>query len=214
MPFPHETGYLVLGQPELAEQAMRSMELKGDLPQLIDPRFSLGITVADWTLPEYWWARRGRLHSISNSIALVAAQFSQAVLGVPAANPTIAVIEKLMISNPGAAALGFVFGLADVAPAIGFAGLANGQRDTRGYDSSSGLLQQSGNNVATLNTSNAAHSVFIQAGDTMVLDIPFVLTNKLNAAGRVPYFFLQSTLAQPLMYSVSWRERALLDSER
>lgn len=210
-------GYLLNGQAELAEQTMRSLELKGDLPQLVDPRIQLGVQVDDWTKPEYRWTRRMGSFMRGELSGAVAAQFSYVIFGsLTVASRTLAAVDSAIISNPGAAAVQVQFGLIDsalFAPAS-FTGIRDDRMYAGGVTTRAAFGTQSVQNVtALLTTGNPA--VYLAPGTSMRVPLEVVLTNKPSGtAGQlIQLAFQNSIVLSGLAVSVFWRERALLTTE-
>jgi hypothetical protein len=102
-------GHLLIGQPDLSEGMMRSLGLKGTLPEYIEGELNASITAADLRDPEYLWLRRTARFMRGARVAAVAAQFGARVLlpqvGAPRA---LAVVEKITLGNPSAVAMAFL----------------------------------------------------------------------------------------------------------
>lgn len=181
MPFPHETGYLLLGQTELAEQTMRALELKGDLPQLVDPRFQLGITVVDWTAPEYLWLKRTLSTTYRLAIAAGVGFPSVAQLTLSGLRPYVAAIDMIVLSNTTVAAIQYNVYLA-AASTVAF-NLGGSARDDRMRPNLAAALGAGGllagvSNTAAAPTAPAAGPLVLTspANSTTVFEIPFVIT--------------------------------------
>lgn len=211
-----ELGYMFNGQPELSEQALRTLELKGDLPlRLLDPRLSLGIQVDDWTRDEYAWARRSRLFHWGSSQAAVAAQYSRLGLGITITAQVLALVESIHVYNNNATAQNFRVGLQSASFVTGSLGAP---RDTR-YMGAAGataamLTGVSAGAVQLLTTGFSLVALNANAG----VDLPmrFVLTNRQDVTTGQMWQLVVETDQVNVNLSVrfAWRERALLDSEK
>lgn len=222
---PADLGYLFVGQSQLGEQAMRALEMKGDLPQLLDTRFQLSINVDDWTALPYNYLRRKIRFQQSLSPAAVAGQHPQwsftlpSVLGRP--QTTIAHILKLNLHNPTAAALEFAWALTNAGAGAGMGANTNGRAvDDRAYGAGSGNLS-----TARLNTGSQAASILPAAGvrfsmvpanTTVIVDAGIVMTGKDYSAGAA---FVCTLVVEVSQLNVAanvgfvWDERELVTSE-
>lgn len=190
-------GYLLLGQPTLAEQTMRALELKGDLPQLVDPRFQLGVTTDDWTSEEYLWLRRTQPIVYNFAVAANVGFPSTGQLSQPAFRPLLriqriivlnanAALQQLQIYFAAAAGGGVAFGVGGGAP-----------RDDRAIANAAAIASATGSGQFTVGTGNTAViptvpavgavNVQIPASSTAVFELPWVCTGK--------FFFTVATVA-------------------
>ena len=200
--------YMLVGQPELSEQTMRALELKADLPQYVEAKYQLGVTVQDWTLPEYWWLRRGRTYRSGGVTGPVAAQLSYQTLNLvsgPLPGTQMAIVDSVLISNTTAAAGQYQAYLAT--PAV-LGGLINAQQaDDRQVGPPA--FEVRGNSAVAAPVSLASQvNVFIPAGSTFKLDGPWILT------GNAMLVVLCLTVNTSVAVTIQWKERAMLTSER
>ena len=210
-------GYLLNGQADLAEQTMRTLELKGDLPQMVDPRIQLGVQVDDWTGHEYRWTRRMGSFMRGELSGAVAAQFSYVIFGsLTAAGRTLAAVDQVIISNPNIAGVQVQFGLID--SALFLPNSFTGLRDDRMYagtlNARAAFGTQSVQNVAALlTTGNPA--VYLPPNSSMVVPLQMVLTNEpsVTAGQFIHLAFQNSIVLSALSVAVFWRERVLLTPE-
>lgn len=213
-------GQLLLGQAELAELLMRSLGLKGALPQFLDGRFSPEVLVADLTAPEYKYLRRETSWTAGQSVAAVAANFSIAAIGPrnPQLSRFVAVVERIIVSNNSAAALNFRYGLVSTAQASVAVATNGAPRDDRfaatGLNQSvmaTGQANQVGNPV----TFTATPVISLPAGGSIVVETPFVLTGGPGptAGDQVLCAVWNAIVNQPLEVTFDWRERVPVQSE-
>lgn len=197
-------GLLDVNQPDYPTMLARAMGTQNTVPGRMDPLISAGVTVDDYTLPEFWWLRRGMQGLWTGIQAAVAAQFGW--VGIQGAPGVLTVCERIIIANEGAVVLNAEVGLNTTTPSGG-AYFAAGCRDSR-----NGL----GFQTATTGATRAAGAlvapffpvkVSIPVGSTVVLEVPWVLTGAvfLSAQSRV--------LNTPIAASFQFRERALLPQE-
>jgi len=208
-------GYLLLGTPELSEQVFRVLQLKGDLPQLLDPRYQLGITVEDFTRAEYAYLRRTKLMTYRLSIAAGVGFPSIGQLTFPGPTiPYLGIVEQIVFNNPGVAAASYqvYFAAATV-----IASTSGGtERDDRVADPAlianpfgcGGFLAGVINTVAQTPPAAGALAVTVGPTSSFVLDVPWVIAE--NAA------FTVATVANNTALDVSLivRERMGQVSER
>ena len=191
---------------------MRALELKGDLPQLVDPRYQLGINVSDWTEIEYRWLRRERAYQVAGNLVALAANFGKIVMQVAVTNAMLSVFDEIQLSNPSAATVTYRYGLLNVAGYI--AGSNSITRDTRNFNSSQGTFSQVVNNV-TQDLANAVYpQLSVQAGDTVVIRPQIVLTPKSQFPPTPMCFIVETNVVnQPLNVNVIYHERVALVPE-
>jgi hypothetical protein len=215
-----DLGALLIGQPELSEQVMRALDLKGDLPQMLDVGYQPVIIAEDLTAPEFRWLRRNARLSQGITIAAVAAQFSQGAFApLASARNTLAVVEKLILANLAAASASF---LIDSQPNI-TVGAAPGIPRTALDDRSipTGQLQPAPSfglvsaTAAAGLTAAGAIIVAVPAGSTLVLDLNWVFTARQVLTTPAPSLLLvqSGNVNTQIQFSVVWRERTLLSSE-
>lgn len=216
-PFQRDGGML-LGNSEYSERLMRVLALKGDLPQWLDPRYSVGFTADDYSLPEWSWARRMSRWSVGGTGVAGAGVFSifafagQNVTG----RQTMAIVDSILVSNPSAATISLTFGVV----ASGFGGVAFtrfGQMldDRQFLATQSAYAAGTGQNAAS--PAPAQGYLFsIPAGGSLALPVtPLVLTNAPNAAGTqvCGWLVVPTVVNVGMQVGCVWRERVVADSE-
>jgi len=196
-------------QPDIPTQITKSLGMQGYVPAKIDPLIQLGIAVEDFTRPEFWILRRGRLLAGGISTGAVAGQLGFVYLqGAPG---LLSIVERVEIFNRNAALQSIAVGYQAAAPAVGGAGARAQNRDSRnGFGSGipSQTLLNGGNNAAPTVPTVYARAL-IGAGQLWVSDQPWVMTD----AKTFLTFVNDLTVNQTLDVQVWWRERGLLDSE-
>jgi hypothetical protein len=216
-PFQREGGML-LGTSEYSEQLMRVLALKGDLPQWMDPRYNIGLTVGDFTGPEWSWPRRTSRWSVGGTGVAGAGLFSifafagQNVTG----RQTMAIVDSIVVSNPSAATISLGFGVT----AGGFGGVAFTRFGQMLDDRQFGAVQSAyAAGVAQNAVSPVPAQAFlfsIPAGGFIQLPVcPFVLTNASNAAGtqNIGWILVPTVVNTGFQVGTTWRERVVADSE-
>lgn len=220
LPAEYQPGDLAMMQPTVGEALMRSLGLKGNLPQLIDPRVQAGITSLDLTAEEFAFARRSLLTSYRLAVAANAGFPSQAQLIVAGsgaatlgAQRAMIRIKQLIISNPNAAAQTLQIGLVTT-QAAGIAFVSGGaQRDDRlravvanptglGY----GLFGVVNGVAAVAMPAAGALVITVSAGGVVVLPVEFILTG-------LSLFTVITGVNQALECQAVCEERALLTEE-
>lgn len=219
--------YLV-GQPDLAALLMRAYELKGDLPDVIDGSFQSIIAVDSMLQPEYQALRRMPLLQGGVFVGAVAAQFSYALLttrgGIAAtATRILAVVEKVLVSNPTAANQSYIMMINADNP--GGAGPASNPRDDRFSGAVSGSAFESAYGVAFGNNALSPAGPIVAGrtlrftippGGNIQIEGPWVLTNRLDPGGSgfsLALAITPSLVNLPLEANFFWRERQILQSE-
>lgn len=216
-PFQRDGGML-LGQSEYSERLMRLLALKGDLPQWLDPRYTVGFQADDFSQLEYSWARRVSRWSVGGTGVAGAGVFSifafagQNVQG----RSTMAIVDQILVSNPSAATISLTFGMTGA----GFGGVAFtrfGQLldDRQFSNAQSAYAAGTGQNAAS--PAPAQGFLFsLAAGATLALPVcPLVLTNAPNAAAtqNLGWVLVPTAVNTGMQVGMVWRERQLTDSE-
>jgi hypothetical protein len=207
---------LVSKQAEIAERLMRALNIKGDLPDKLEPIFSLDVTTEDLTLPEFWYLRRGAYFDGGASPVATAAQYSFVSLGAPQLSPVLAVVEKVTIYNPDVVARTFNVGTTyTVTNPANAEQLPRESRD--GFRRSAFCVAARTSATAQL-TGNASYLAVVPAGGQVVVDGPWMLSAaKLSPAGppgQLPQVTVQSENFNIAMRAhFVWRERFQQESE-
>lgn len=211
-------GTFLLGYAEYAESVMRALGLKGDLPRDVERNFGLGIQLADLEQPEFQYLKRAVLWESGGTQNAVAAEFGVLALGGRAGavtRDTVAIVEKCIITNLGAAAA-FSVGV-DWAATTTFAGGLN--RTSYPRDDRAALVATSafatGTDSDPAQLIGSSHYVFnLNANERQEVIGPWVISNKPNAAGLPSLFIVQCALVNNAFRAgVMWRERQLHDTE-
>jgi hypothetical protein len=216
-----DVGNLLIGQSELGEQTMRALELKGDLPQLVDPRYQLGINVDDWTLPEYRWLRR-QLRCVYPMDSIAGAGTNVIQWRLPSGGPrALVVLERMLLTNSTAAVhdYQFYFTTTSVASFVsGAMAVDDRQKAVIANPIGNGMLICGLINTGAPPTGPGAGTciVSIPASTTIEIKLDWILTQGLDAGNSLPYIFTVAgtVAALPMRAVLFTRERALLDAER
>jgi hypothetical protein len=210
-------GHLLNGQPELGERLQRALLLKGEIPQFLEQRIGVSITVDDLTRAEYDYLRRTTRFVSGLTAGAVAAQLSQVVLGFPAGATLrhLLAVDQLIISNFGAAAMSCGFGVAALAAVVPTVqGLAADDRlwTTGGGGTPSVAMLGNGANAASP-LSVQAGAVVLPGNSSIIVPCNFLMTNQLFGVARLGVYVVGNTVNQAVGATFCWRERSLLSSE-
>lgn len=205
---------LLLGNPELSEQLMRALEIKGDLPQRLEDRYQPVLVSEDFTADEFRWLRRSTRWSVGVNIGGVAGQFAFSALGaVATTSRTMAVVERVVISNQNAAAATVQYGLSLLGSGLAMTSIGNFV-DDRQFGTPRAAYAAGGNTQAAPAIPAASALVTIPAGGNYTLYRPgFVLTGRDNGVFTSILFVTNTVVAQGLQVTYHWRERNLATSE-
>jgi hypothetical protein len=204
---PLEPGVLAIGQPDLADQLFRALQLKGPLPNELDRHYQLGINALDLMDPEYRYLRR---EALAYGGALVAAggagNFGFGSLR--GAADKVIVLDEVHLANPTAATIQFQCGVQGQFPS-GVGAVAGTPRDARlGVASVLAGAVRMGVDPAPV-APFQPYTIAVQAGDTYCLRVAAVLASASQ---------FWSAIAQTANVAVGvtffWRERAMLTSEQ
>lgn len=202
-------GLLDQNQQDLATQVSAALFTQGRVPGKIDPRFQLTLAVEDFTLPEFYYLRRGKLLGVGFSLAAVAGQLGFVYL--QGAAGLLTTVTRVEIFNRNAALQSVAIGFQTAAPAAGGAGVRGQNRDSRnGFGSGipTQTLINGGNNAAPTVPTIYARAL-IGAGQLWASSEPWVLTG----TGAFLTFVNDLTVNQTLDVQLYWRERTILESE-
>jgi hypothetical protein len=197
--------YLKIGTPDFGQMVQRGLRIKGLVPDTTDPRYNLGITVEDFTRPEFWWLRRGIWGAAGGNQGAVAGQQSFITLALP--QRKLVVIEQIQIST-----------VIDTGFVVGFGPVAGG----------GGVVTANGADDRALNsTGNPGTALLIVQGTAAAPTVP-AGANFYNAFAKVPIFvntpivmtgnslnfnLILNTALAALTWSIRWRERELYPEE-
>jgi hypothetical protein len=212
-------GQFLLGYAEYAEAVMRSLGLKGDLPRDVQQSFGLSLQLLDLESAEFQYLKRGVLWESGGTQNAVAGEFGVLALGGRAGattRDTLAVVEKCVISNIGAAIATFSVGV-DWASTATFAGglsRTSYPRDDRAaLVATSAFATGTDSDVAQL-AGSSHYVVSLAIGQVWEIQGPWVISNKPNAAGLPSLFLINCGLVNNAFRAgVMWRERQMHDTE-
>ena len=212
-------GQFLLGYAEYAEAVMRTLGLKGDLPREIQPSFGLGVQLLDLEGPEFQYLKRSVLWESGGTQLGVAGEFGVFGLGGRAGattRETLAIIEKVTISNIFAGVSTFTVGVDWVATATFAAGFnrTSYPRDDRAALVSTSAFATGTDSDAAVLAGVSHYPVSLAANEVFTLNGPWVISNKANAAGLASVFLVQCGIVnQGFRVGMMWRERQLHDTE-
>lgn len=208
-------GEMFIGQPELGETLMRGLELKGDLPQLLDPKVQPGVNLLDFDQFEYWYLRRKVSFAQTRSQAAVAANFGQ-LFFMPPTRRTLCQVRRITFVNSSAGALQYNFGLSNLG-ILGGAGPQFGfEQDDRFGLAISGCQLLAGTNAAAQMTtaSMGIRALTVPASSSVTVDCDYMITTKSFSPTALFCLMAETTVVNvPIQWSVEWTERLPLDSE-
>jgi len=210
---------MFIGQPELGETLMRGLELKGDLPQALDPRVQPGVNLLDFDQFEYWFLRRKIAFAQTRSQAALAANFGQLFFmppGATAGKRSMSQVRRLTFVNSSAGALQYNFGLSNLG-ILGGAGPQFGfEQDDRFGLAISGCQLLAGTNAAAQMTtaSMGIRALTVPASSSVTVDVDYMLTGKNFSPTALFCLMAETTVVNvPIQWTVEWTERLPLDSE-
>jgi len=212
-------GYLLLGNPGPSEQVMRALELKGDLPQHLDPRYQLGIQALDLESVPYRYLRRAIRYQVFQAAAAVAAQHGQFCFFPPPnfnnTRPTLVWIRHFTFIAAAGAGYEVGFGLTAAGGGGTGAPLQGVAQDDRAYPgiATSGSTLQVGNAVAS-GLQPGSRFMRVPAGESLEVEVDYVLTSRsINGIFLTGVFIEVSDLNVAASLTVEFEERPLLTSE-
>jgi hypothetical protein len=200
---------LPVGVPEYQERLMRALDIKGDIPQELRAQLQPVFVAEDFTQPEFFWLKRGRSFQCFSGVAAVAGQNPVVELQAVTGNPDVlAVIDRIIISNPGAAAITVRFGLNTVRQVAG--AVTPTATDERQLGQAAAYRVFTGNVVYA---NNAAQMGFdLATRQSAIIPGPWILSGFGTGAGCFGVY--ADALNVGLQVGVSWRERQLYQTER
>lgn len=210
-PFTHPAGMpsiLDQNQQDYSTQVSKALSLTQRTPGHLDPRIQLGVTVDDFTQPEFWYLRKGELGSLFVPASAVAAQVCYAQLQ-PAAGKLVVVTAFTVVNY------GVLFTVCNYGFAIGEGGgtVASGlPRDDRNLPGQLGSTVRYGATAAPIIPNGG--QVLVGVNQSIRTECEFVMTSPTKLASPFNVFkVLGSQLNQRLDITIEWRERALLPTE-
>lgn len=201
---------------------LRALNTKGNTPADVQASFSPGLTIDDFTLPEYHFLRRMIRFSHSSDVTAVAAQFGHIVFG--SNNPgqrTLCVLEKMIIVNTSAATLAFRYGMHLKTLGVSPTGPTSpGPLDDRSFRPdgtnipfSAFSASQFSNAAQQLPTTDFPQVVLPTNTFFVVDNIGAILTSRVVSGGEIHWYVQAGTVNTGYSASFYWRERAILPSE-
>lgn len=219
----------LLGQPELSELLMRSLFLKGDLPQTLVVPYATNIQLADLTAPEYQYLRRWkRYHTRAAIAAGGAGNFTMVCFAAPqdAGRTTMAVVDAIWIRSATATPVirfgieGDVFNLS-LQPAYGAGAPVMDDRSAIPSSPTGVPLYNAFTTTQLSSPLTSLHWEWVVPNTfTQIMHVdptrPFVLTNRPSTGGGNPrsiLYFCPTASNVGLDVCLSWRERVMLETE-
>ena len=218
---PRDLAHLLLGQPDLAEQYMRALGLKGGLPSYSGAEFEPSITVLDLTAEEFLNLRRIQRFYRGIRLAAVAGQLSQcAYRPYDNAPRSIITTERLWISNPTAAPYDVQIGFGNpgtTVPNPGATPIAS--LDDRSWPFGAACASQlyPVNVTSATPIAAATADLTVRVPANTGIQIPFVCVmtaRVLTATPNVGMLFVECLTANAAMdVGLEWRERTAIAPE-
>lgn len=224
-----DLGYMLLGNPDLSEQMMRALDLKGDLPQHLVPAIAPTAQATDFTDPEFQYLRRMNRWQGAIRQPALAANFNYAVLGRNAVPPnnraSIAIVERIIIVNNAAGPNPYwIYLNQNAAGPVGVGSNSGIPMDDR--NANNGTLATAGQfTLGTVQSVTDFHPTGLVAGamplelpanNSIQLEGPWILTGNADNAFTAPAQLVvqNGNVNQNLSVTFIWRERNLFSSER
>jgi hypothetical protein len=201
---PVQGALLEQNQQDYATQIAKALGLQGKIPGQVDPEIQIGITLDDFTKPEFQFLRRRNLWQGRGVRVATPANLNYVCLpGVPG---TLTVVTKITIVNSNAAAGGSSIGLATANAVMTLGGTA--PRDTRLVGGVPACIPYTGTAVGP--TIPVGRAVTTPAGGTTVVECEYVLGANPGTVLTV----VDTVVNQQIDVSFEWSERPLLPTEQ
>lgn len=213
---------LTVQQPNLSDRVIRALDIKGDVPGLLQPRYDLSIQADDFTLPEYKYLSRTMMMAATAAQAAGAALFSYVGLTFLAASSAssdlrICRVKRVTFTNPNAGAI-FVSGALSTGDLTVFAtGSTPTPLDSRWLKNGVQARGSMRTVVANIATPPPVQVLFgVAAGGNVTYELDAVLSNFptgfTGQTGGV-LLFAPSAVNQSLQVTFEWEEREAMSSE-
>lgn len=201
-----DSGPLDIRQPEIGERLYKALDVLPNWRGTIDPKVALTVPLEDLMAPEFWYLRGGRSFVYSRGVGALAGNVSGLQL-LPSPG-TLAIIDKVIVSNISGLTLGFAAGLG-----ISAAG-TNDNPTTRDDRQPSTLVPgaiaacqaQLFQVALSPNIGNAA-SVVLPADAVYTIEGPWVM------AGSQAFVVKTDNVNRAMAAAIFWRERRLMPVE-
>jgi hypothetical protein len=167
---------ILVNNPKYAQVLMRTLGLKGDLPQWVEGHFGSDVQLEDFTSMPFGWAKGDDFIAGTATIVAGAGVPSWVALSwspIPATPNTLLHLTKIVIQNNNAAALGFTFGRTDAAllPFIGSCKYRDARRANGTPNSPWGLFGA----AAAAPALYAGGTISAPANESLQIDLDYVL---------------------------------------
>jgi hypothetical protein len=198
---PLDHALLDVNQQDYPTQLNKAMQLQVRPPGRIDPRVSVGVQLDDYTMPEFWWLRRGIRGYAGDARAANAGQFN--FFAIQCLPGSLLVIEKLIV---GCQITSFVkIGLQTAQPAAA-AATAGTPLDARAFGQGGAARWVLSSNAAVTGPTIPT-SILCAANALVTVEPGAVLT------GGNWFSVISTAVNIDLAVTVIYRERRLLPSE-
>lgn len=207
---------MLIGAPAFAEQIMRALAIKGDLPSYLNSEFAARFIAEDFTKGEYQWVRRSVLFELGTSQAAVAAQFGIVNFTTRLASQgraVMAIVDQVAIGNTTAGTQQISYGVNFLGSSIADPTVDAFVRDDRALQARSAYSLSSGTAAPSPLAGTSHKLATIPAGGTYVDPGPWILTNNDNTIFRSGLIFVTTVVNQAINVSIQWREREVIQEE-
>jgi len=197
-------------QQDYASQLAKALGLQARIPGHLDPRIQVGLTLDDFTRPEFWNIRRGKMWQ--GHVALGAGVGFKAFAQLQGSAGTLCVVQRITISNLSAAVQTYQWGLSRWNATVTTTPGANSRDDRAGLSINNPACILTGGNT-TAAPFQPKGQVQVGIGASEVIDCDMILTGKIAVVDALAFSVACVTANVPLDVSFEWRERAILPSE-
>lgn len=205
-------GVLDVNQQDYASQITAALGLQSRVPAHLDSNIQVGLTLDDFTRPEFAWLRKlNRWTSYHGQPGIAGQRASMQLVPTPPVYPVLIVIHRMTICNANAAAQAINYGWKQIEAGV-----------PASYATMD--LRLGGNAVPFCSfgrMTNAAPAlvragglVFVAAGGSATVELDWVMNSPGNVGSGECFGIVNQAVLQSLDVTLEWSERAILPSER
>lgn len=196
-------GVLDVNQQDYASQQAKALGIQVAVPGKLEPGLSVGLQLDDYTLPEFWWLRRGLRGYAGDARNATAGAFG--FFSITCLAGSMLVVEKIILSSPLAAQY-FSYGVQAAQPAA--AASTPGQPiDTRSLGQAGSARWVLSANAVVVGPTVATR-VWVPAQTVVTIDQPGIVLTNGNW-----FSVIATTVNVEIAVTVIYRERRLLETE-